>query len=73
MPTSNPKGIPAELIDDSYLSFHQIAALDGTSVDTVRRQAKRGDLPVTRLSARRIGVRRSAYLIARRKNTTSQD
>jgi IS30 family transposase len=53
--TKTPRNIPIDLIDDRMLSVHQIAALDGTSVDTVRREIKRGAL--TRLSPRAIGWR----------------
>ena len=70
MRNANRKLIPNDLTEDAFLSLQQIAALDGTSVDTVRRQVKRGELPITRLSARRIGVRRSAYRRARENRTT---
>jgi hypothetical protein len=59
--SKTPRNIPTDLIDDRMLSVHQIAALDGTSVDTVRREIKRGVLKATRLSPRRLGVRTSEY------------
>ena len=57
--------IPRDLLNDRMLSVKQVAELDGTSEDTVRREIARGKLKATKLSARRIGVRTSDYRAAR--------
>lgn len=44
---------------NEFLSFAEVAALRGISLDTVRRMIKRGDLRAVQLSPRRKGVRRS--------------
>jgi excisionase family DNA binding protein len=54
------------MLDDRMLSVRQVAELDGTSEDTVRREIKRGGLKATKLSARRIGVRKSDWRAARK-------
>ena len=58
--------IPDNLRNElTTLSIREIAELDGTHEDTVRRQIKSGTLKATKLSARRIGVRLSDYRAAR--------
>jgi excisionase family DNA binding protein len=42
-----------------FLSFAEVAALRGISLDTVRRMIKRGELTAVQLSPGRKGVRRS--------------
>jgi excisionase family DNA binding protein len=44
---------------DPFLSYAEFAALLGCHVATIRRLIKAKNLPVTRLSARRVGVRQS--------------
>jgi excisionase family DNA binding protein len=44
---------------DPFLSYAEFAALLGCCVATVRRLIQANNLPVTRLSARRVGVRQS--------------
>ena len=49
------RDLPDDL-KDRILTFHQAAKLRGTSVDTVRRSVKCGDLQAVKLSARRVGI-----------------
>jgi excisionase family DNA binding protein len=51
--------------NDPFYSVKQIAELDDTSPDTVRRQIRRGELKATRVSPRLIRVRQSDYEAAR--------
>jgi hypothetical protein len=39
-----------------FLSYQQYAAARGVSVDTVKRQAQRGEITVIKLSPRRRGI-----------------
>jgi predicted site-specific integrase-resolvase len=64
------RAVPSDMADDAFLSLREVAALDGTSIDTVRRAVRSGNLPVTRLSARRLGIRRSDYRRARTPQAT---
>lgn len=46
-------------VTDRFLSYHQVAELRGVSVDTVKRQVKRGEIAKVQLSPRRVGIRLS--------------
>lgn len=42
--------------DRKFLSYQQFADARGVSIDTVKRQAKRGESAVIKLSPRRVGI-----------------
>jgi excisionase family DNA binding protein len=52
-------------VNDRHLSVREIAALDGTSEATVRRQIREGLLKGTRVGKRKLGVKASVYRAAR--------
>jgi excisionase family DNA binding protein len=45
--------------DDYVDSLSEVAARWNVSVDTIRRAVRRGDLQLTKLGPRRVGLRRS--------------
>lgn len=53
--------VPPDLTEDRVLTILQVASAAGVSPDTIRRAAKRDELKITRLSARRVGIRASEY------------
>ena len=66
----NAARVPLDMLDDKMLSLKQVAELDGTSIDTVKREIKRGRLKATKISERRWGMRRSDYRAARGASDT---
>lgn len=52
-----PTEIPPDLGEDRVLTIPQVASAAGVSPDTIRRAAERKQLRITRLSARRVGIR----------------
>ena len=53
--------VPPDMADDCVLSLPQMSKIAGCSPDTIRRAAARGELKLTRLSARRIGSRKGHF------------
>jgi predicted DNA-binding transcriptional regulator AlpA len=49
-----PKDMP-----DRVLNYREAKVVAGVSVDSLRRAAKREELKLTRLSPRRVGIRKS--------------
>ena len=54
-----PHQIPPDMESDCVLSYRQAKAITSVSADTLRRAAEREELKITRLSPRRVGIRKS--------------
>lgn len=55
----NAIAAPALIINDKVVSIREAAEISGISTSTLKRRLKAGELKLTRMSPRRVGIRLS--------------